>query len=255
LVVGISEYRDSPRIPALRYAAKDAQDFYNWLIAPQGGRYSPNDVKLLLDKDATALNIKDALYQWLPQALAEDLVTIYFAGHGTPETPDASDNLFLVPYDANYDKIASTAFPMWDIETALKRFIKARKVVVIADACHAGGIGGEFATARRGIGVTDVGKITQGLQGLTQVNDGVAVITSADNRQLSREGEQWGGGHGVFTHYLLKGLQGSADLDKDNAVTLAELIQYLSENVRKDTKNTQSPQVAGKFDPSLTLGK
>jgi uncharacterized caspase-like protein len=52
-------------------------------------------------------------------------------------------------YDTQYDNIAATGFPMWDIQTALKRFIKARKVVVIADACHSGGVGHSFDIARR----------------------------------------------------------------------------------------------------------
>ncbi len=94
---------------------------------------------LLINKKATLDNIKYGLFTWLGQALAEDVVTIYFAGHGAPQSPDQPENLFLLPYNADYSNIASTGFPMWDIETALKRFIKAKKVVVIADACHSGG--------------------------------------------------------------------------------------------------------------------
>jgi hypothetical protein len=52
---------------------------------------------------------------------------------------------------------------------------------------------------------------------------------------------------------LLKGLTGEADYTKDNQVTLGELIPYLSEQVRRATSNAQSPTVAGKFDPALTI--
>ncbi len=55
---------------------------------------------------------------------------------------------FLLPYDVDYSNVATTGFPMWDIETALKRFIKSRKVIVIADACHAGGVGQAFDITR-----------------------------------------------------------------------------------------------------------
>ncbi len=140
VIIGISKYTDN-RIPSLRYASKDAESFYNWIISSEGGKYAHSRVKLLLDRDATYENIKDALFEWSKQILEEDVVTIYFAGHGSPESPDSPDNLFLLPYDTNYSKIASTGFPMWDIETALKRFIKAKKVIVIADACHSGGVG------------------------------------------------------------------------------------------------------------------
>ena len=67
---------------------------------------------------------------------------------------------------------------MWDIETALKRFIKAKKVVVIADACHAGGIGQAFDVARRGDRGIEINPISSGLQNLSNIGDGVAVISA-----------------------------------------------------------------------------
>jgi uncharacterized caspase-like protein len=93
------------------------------------------------------------------------------------------------------------------------------------------------------------------LQNLSQAGDGIAIISASDEKQLSQEGKEWGGGHGVFTYFLLKGLQGDASYNKDGHVTLGELIPYLSEKVRRETKNAQSPTVAGKFDPSLSIGK
>jgi len=254
VIVGISEYQDS-RIPSLRYASRDAESFYNWAVSKDGGRFAPSRVKVLLDKDATAKNIKEALFSWLKQALEEDMVTIYFAGHGSPESPDSPDNLYLLPYDVNYDGISSTGFPMWDIETALKRFIKAKKVVVIADACHAGGVGQSFDVARRSARNIEVNQIETGIQSLSKVGDGVCVITASDDKQYSQEGQKWGGGHGVFTYFLLEGLGGSADYNHDGKVTLGELIPYLSEQVRRETGNAQSPNVAGKFDPALSIGK
>jgi hypothetical protein len=59
----------------------------------------------------------------------------------------------------------------------------------------------------------------------------------------------------VFTYFLLNGLNGDADYNQDDAVTLGELIPYISEQVRRETKNAQSPTVAGKFDPALTISK
>jgi len=256
IVVGVSRYADS-RVPDLRYAAADAGKFYDWLVDPKGGGVAPVRVKKLVDKDATYENLREALFVWSKQALAEDLMVIYFAGHASPESPDAMENLYLLPFDVAYDKIGSKGFPMWDVETALRKSIKARKVVVIADACHAGGIGSGFVSVARDPRNLEAvpSRLTEGLQGLTKVNDGVAVLTASGAKQLSREGEQWGGGHGVFTHFLLKGLQGEADYNHDGKVTLGELIPYVSENVRRETKSAQSPEVAGKFDPALTLGK
>jgi hypothetical protein len=254
VIIGISTYKDT-RIAGLRYASTDAKAFHEWLISPQGGGYAPSRTRLFLNSEATAQSIRNVLFNWLKQALEEDMITIYFAGHGSPESPDSPNNLFLLPFDANYDDVASTGFPMWDIETALKRFIKAKKVVVIADACHAGGVGQAFDIARRANRGVEINPISSGLQNLSKIGDGVAVISASDDKQYSQEGMAWGGGHGVFTYFLLKGLNGDADYNKDGHVTLGELIPYLSEKVRRETKNAQSPTVAGKFDPALSIGK
>lgn len=210
---------------------------------------------MLVDEKATSQAVRAALFDWLGQALEEDTVTIFFSGHGTPAAP-GSPNLFLVTHDTDYGRVAATAFPMWDVETAIKRFIKAGRVVVIADACHAGGVGAGQAAGVGGKAVlAEAARVTAGLQELGEKHDGVAILTSANAKQLSFESREWGGGHGVFTHFLLKGLNGEADTDNDHQVTLGELTTYVSQNVRRATKNEQSPEVTGRFDPSLTIGK
>jgi len=117
LVVGISKYKDT-NVPRLQYASADAKAFQQWLVSPSGGAYDPNHIKLLCDEQATSAAIRDALFNWLKQPIEEDLVTIYYAGHGSPESPDNLKNLFLLPHDVDYSKIGSTGFPMWDIETS-----------------------------------------------------------------------------------------------------------------------------------------
>jgi uncharacterized caspase-like protein len=254
VVIGVSDYEDS-RIPTLRYAARDAQAVHDWLVAPTGGRYAPSKVKLLLNRNATNERIKDALFNWLKQAIEEDVVVIYFAGHGSPESPEAAQNLFLLPHNARYDNIAVTGFPMWDVETALKRFIKARRVVIIADACHAAGVGQGFDVAVRADRGLQINPISAGLQSLSDVGEGVCVISASRDREFSQESREWGGGHGVFTHYLLEGLKGSADFDRSGSVSVGEVTVYVSQQVRRATRNAQNPVVAGRFDPSLVIGK
>ena len=254
VVIGISEYEDS-QIPSLRYAARDAQAVYNWLISPNGGRFAPSRVNLLLDRKATNENIKEALFAWLKQAIEEDLVVIYFAGHGSPESPDALQNLYLLPHNTKYNSIAASGFPMWDIETALKRFIKAKRVIIMADACHSAGVGQAFdMAARTGRGL-QVNTINSGIQNLTDLGEGICVISASRDKEFSREGREWGGGHGVFSYYLLEGLKGAADFDKNGSVAIGELTVYVSQQVRRATLNAQNPIVSGRFDPSLTISK
>ncbi len=252
VIVGISKYKDT-RIPSLRYADRDAKAFFAWITSEEGGKYPPAQVKLLLNDNASSMNIKHSLFEWLNQSLEEDIVTIYFAGHGSPQSPDQPENLFLLPYDTQYDSIAATAFPMWDIETALKRFIRAKRVVVIADACHSGGVGQTFDITRRDSRGIRKNKINASLHRLSKINPGICVICASGEREQSQESKDWGNGHGVFTYFLLKGLRGEADYNNDQRVSLGELIPYFSEMVRRATRNAQCPEVAGKFDPMLCI--
>ena len=72
VIIGISNYKDT-RIPALRYASADAQAFHNWAVSPNGGKYAPSRVKLLINNDANFKNIRNSLFVWLKQALEEDV--------------------------------------------------------------------------------------------------------------------------------------------------------------------------------------
>ncbi len=153
--------------------------------------------------------------------------------------------------------MAATGFATSDLQAALNKRIKSKNILVLADACHSGGIGAEYAVARRTMDL-DVGIVNQGLQALALAerdkHANLAIITSAGARQLSQESERWGGGHGVFTHFLLEGLEGEADSDEDKKITVSELFPYLSQQVRRATKSAQTPEMSGKAPPWLTLG-
>lgn len=248
VVIGISKYQHSGKgIPPLKFALNDAIAFMDFLHSPQGGGFNPLRTKLLSDEQATTRNIRSALYTFLKQAGTDDLVIIYFAGHGAPE-PGRPDNLYLISYDTDPKDMASTAFPMWDMETALKRYIVAERVVILADACHSGGVGGEAGL--RSVGSNNM--INTYLANLQKTKPGRAIITASEANQLSREGDQWGG-HGVFTYFLLKGLKGEADADGNGVVTISEAFSYVYNKVRRATNSQQHPNVQGKFDRNLPL--
>jgi len=249
VVIGISNYQYSERgITPLKFAHQDANAFMDFLHSPQGGGFEPAHTILLVNEQATTRNIRSALFTFLKQAGKDDLVIIYFAGHGAPE-PGRPDNLYLVSYDTEPEDIASTAFPMWDMETALKRYIVAERVVILADACHSGGIGGEAGLRKVG----SANMINTYLANLKKTKPGRAIITASEANQLSRESEEWDG-HGVFTYFLLKGLKGEADSDGNGIITIAEAFNYVYNKVRRATSSQQHPNIQGKFDRNLPLG-
>ncbi|MFO7761971.1 MAG: hypothetical protein ACQES8_05625 [Thermodesulfobacteriota bacterium] len=79
---------------------------------------------------------------------------------------------------------------MWDIETALERYIETKKVVVIADACHSGGVGHSFDIVRRANRGLRVNPISSGIQDISEVGDGICVISASDEKQLSQESKK-----------------------------------------------------------------
>jgi Caspase domain len=234
VIVGIARYADSAGgVTSLQFADRDAQEFRDFLLSPDGGSFPKDNVRMLLNEDATAQNVRSALFTFLTKAQPQDEVVLYVAGHGAPD-PNDPRNLYLLTYDTKLDDMGGTAFPMWQLQDVFTRVLKAKRVVTFADTCHSYGFSGE----RRGKKSNNL--VNQYV--VKAANDADrAVITASDISQLSYESDKWGGGHGVFTFFLLKGLRGEADLNKDGTVTAGELFAYIHDNVDKATSGNQSP--------------
>lgn len=240
VVVGIGEY-ESEDIPDLEYSGADADAVYQFLTSPSAGPFREDHVLLLKDDEATGAAMREALFVFLQQADWNDLVVIYYAGHGAPD-PARPDNLYLLPYDAKLPSLAATGFPMWDVKTALRRQIAAERVIVIADACHAAG------TQE---GLFEENPIANGFSELFTPSRRL-IMTAADTNELSFEDARWGG-HGVFTHFLLEGLGGAGDENGNGIVTFTEAFDYVSRRVSEATDGRQNPTKAGFGDIPLAV--
>jgi uncharacterized caspase-like protein len=135
---------------------------------------------------------------------------------------------------------------MWDVKTALRRQIAAERVLVIADACHSAGTADGDV-----VGGGDSNAIAGGFSQLFTPSRRL-MMTAANTNEFSLEDARWGG-HGVFTHFLMDGLQGKADLDNDGIVTFTELFDYVAGSVRTATDGRQNPQRSGFGDIPLAV--
>jgi hypothetical protein len=242
VVIGVGEY-ESDDIPDLDFAPNDARAVRDFLLSDAAGPF--DEVLFLENERATGAAMREALFVFLQQADWDDLVVIYYAGHGAPD-PGRPDNLYLLPTDTELDRLAATGFPMWDVKTALRRQIAAERVLVIADACHSAGTAdGET------VGGGDSNQIAGGFQELFTPSRRL-MLTAADTNEFSLEDERWGG-HGVFTHFLLDGLRGAGDLDANGIVTVTELFDHVSNQVRGATSGRQNPQLRGLGDIPLAV--
>jgi|GEM_PF-6096194 len=251
IVMGICQCRDS-HIPKIDYAERDAQSFYDYLVAADGGRYAPTDVLELLGQEVTYAGMRGALVDWTGAHVhSGDMLTIYFAGHGTPDAPD-SKNLYLVTYDTDYNKIDSSAYPMRYIKDAIQNDIHAQNVLVIVDACHSGGVGAAFDDKSRAIGIAPA-RINEMTQEQISAGPNTIVFTSAGSDQVAKESSELDGGHGLFTAYLLRGLRGEAAPAKGQPVPFTNLVLYVQRKVRDDTHELQIPDISGSLDPTLKI--
>ncbi|MBI1343525.1 MAG: hypothetical protein GC171_11380 [Terrimonas sp.] len=240
LVIGISAYA-SRGIPQLQYANRDATAFAGFLASKAGGSVPAEHIRLLTDKEATLAAIDDAL-SWLLQTCEEgDRVFFYFAGHGDMENNTIYKLGFLLAYNTprtNYINHAVRIEDLNNFANTLSIVNKAR-VVLITDACHSGNLAGSGFRGNQLVG-----------EQLRTVKANEVRITSCAEDQLSMEDKAWGGGRGVFSYYLVNGLTGLAEKDRNGIVSLQEIKSFLDSSfatdpVLKQAHHQQQPVIRG----------
>lgn len=252
IVVGVGAY-DNASIPPAPYAVAGAEAVHQLFVGSMG--FKPDHVILLTDRTErkpTLRSIRWALGTFLARAARrDDTVLIYFAGQGGVETDPRGlerDGLarYLLPRDADPGDYYTTALPM---DGFLEMFagIEAERVAVFLDASYSGAAGGRtFAPGRPPGANADLL-----LQRLAR-SKGRAIMASSRPSELSIAPAEMG--QGVFTHYLVQGLTGAADHDKDATVTLQELYEYVESQVTRKSRAigaAQHPVLKGELDGAL----
>lgn len=237
LVIGISKYQNLNEKENLEYAERDAESMFSVLISQEGGNFKAENVRRLIGPRATLANIKKELEEWLPSVTKDDdRVLIFFAGHGFV----VRGIPYLAPYDIRRDDVPGTAYPMETLGTVFGSRIKGKWKVLLTDACHSGAIGPESRSA-----------FTERM--LVDLKKSIFVLSASRDREESYESTDWGGGHGVFTYFVQRGMSGAADQNEDGIVTADELEVYVRNNVREATGTKQNPTSRPGFDPQMLL--
>lgn len=214
LIIGVSQYL---HYPSLKLADNDAYRFEAFLRSLPGGALRESDIILLIDAEANYQNIRKALHDLSRKAQsAGEMLIIYYSGHGEKEGWLAYDS-YGEPNDIiTYDEI-----------NRILAASPAQHKLYLADACYSG-------SAFKGI------QSDQGAHQSLQSNN-VTMITSSKADEKSSEDLKLS--NGVFTYYLLKGLEdGAADANQDDIITDYELMRYLERTIPQATKQQQTPQ-------------
>ncbi len=229
VIIGVSSYN---HMPALKYPDDDAYLIYAFLKSPIGGAIPDEQIRILVDEDATHYAITQSLKDMFWQAGPDDLVFLYFSGHGLP-------GAFLpIDYDGEHNLLYHEEI------TAILNKSSAKIKLCFADACHSGSL-----LALKGGQKPDL--LQRYYDNLTQAKPGQVLIMSSKSDETSLESS--GLRQGVFSHYLIRGLKGESDADKDGQVTVKELFDFIYEHVRSYTANRQSPVIQGVYDPSTPI--
>ena len=215
LVVGISGYEDGS-IPKLNYADKDASLFAQWLQSKAGGSVPSYNIKLLTNQGASIAAVYSAL-DWLKQkTTANDTVFIYFSGHGDIETKDSISKGYLLAWNSPPNNYRNNAISVSDLNNTANTLTISNRanVIIITDACHSGKLAGDFYKGRA---------LTAANLRLV-LNNQIRMASCRADEQAA-EGPYWGGGRGVFSYYLLMGLNGKAG--KNRSIKLRDLQSFL----------------------------
>jgi len=222
LAVGISQYANGAY--NLQYAAADARSITEALGA-QGGPdrlYARCYPTVLTDAEATAANIKAALWDLQNRATSKDTVVFFVSGHGLK---DPAGHYYLATHETDITRLADTALPWEDFRNAVWR-LQAKQILMLIDTCHAESALGQQAAS------------TEVLAEDLAERAGVMVLAGSTGDEASFEGEQWG--HGAFTRALLDLLEGKGPAA---TVTLDVLSRYVPERVAELTDDQQHARI------------
>lgn len=227
LVVGIADYKHVKKLPSV--VINDAQDIYNLLVDPRCCGYQSDNVRLLLDGQATLVKMREALIGLASRSDEHSTVFIYLSSHGgrIESGPHAGEYLLLADtVCVAQESIAQTAISGTEFTQAL-RAIPARKLVVIFDCCHAGGLGQPKNLVEP---VLKVG-LSESYYEALQAGQGRVIIASSRNTEVSciLPNAQ----NSLFTQHMLVGLRGEA-AGIDGFVRIFDLFNYLQPKVTAD---------------------
>ncbi len=226
--IGVGAYRD-PKLARRRYALTDAETVAAYFQSLGG--VPPSNIRLLQNQKALRGDINEALFGWLPSHAAMDAVVIvYFSGQAMV-TP--TGDILLIPYDGSLAD-STRLYPLSDIESAFAR-LSAKQIIFLFDGM--------------------VSKLSGDAKGKTGAPrwelDGGNTLGLIGGEDLTKGLEDDQHRHGLFTYYLLKGLRGEADTNRNGTITFGELAGYVRQKVAWAAKTQFNQEQRPLLFPSL----
>ena len=241
VVIGIEKYDKTPNA---NYANLDAKYFYEYVYKSFGAHRS--NIKLLEDSNANLIESLGILNKWLPSKIIKNKteLIIFFAGHGL-SSMDGKE-LYLLPQDSDPDLLERTALSRTELFNTISK-LEPKKVTIFFDTCFSGTTRDDetlLASARPLRIVAEEKEFPENFtifsaSQLDQISSGIKDVK-----------------HGIFSYFVMKGLEGKADQNRDRKISNAELLEYLEQNVSIQAAKlgrVQKPSLNG--DPNNILSR
>ena len=221
----------------------DAKYFFDYARKAFG--VNKQNINLLINEEATVVKTDKALSLWLKSKIkknSSDLI-IFFAGHGLASTD--GKELYLLPQDGNPDRLERTALSRTNLFREIID-LKPKNVTIFLDTCYSGVSRDEemlLASAR------PIRIIANDQEGIPE---NFTIFTASKLDQVSSGLKE--AKHGIFSYYLMKGLEGKADINHDKKITNGELLAYIDEKVSQkaaEQGREQNPSLTGNPDKVL----
>jgi WD40 repeat protein len=222
LLIASSTFPKEARLQPLRCPENDVDGMRDRLTSPPFGLFNSEQVKVF--KNAPHYEVLLAIEQVLRSAGKNDLVLIYYSGHGEV---DEAGRLHLATSNSMLDALASTSIPVHVLKSYIE-VARSNRIVLILDCCYAGAAGKMFNFRSDPVG-EELKQVSSG-QGIYVLTASTAVQT-AQERETDR--------YGLMTKHILDALtEPDADVDQDGFISMDELYTYVHSHVRREVVQT-----------------
>ena len=237
LIIGNTEYID-PGLAQLTAPGKDTEDFARVLKDQEIGAF--DDVNVLFNQPEPV--VRGAIDEFFDQKKPDDLLVLYFSGHGVR---DELGSLYLAVKNTIRSRLRSTAVKSDYVREVMDQS-RSKRQVLILDCCNSGA----FAQGTKAATGASIGTASAFEGGYGRI-----ILTASDSTQFAWEGDKVIGetDNSLFTHFLVEGLQGEADLDGDGRITVDELYDYAYEKVKTATPKQTPSKFSSKQQGEIVL--
>ena len=221
LLIGVEHYHEPGNFPQVTYATRDVEGLKQALIRLG---YSENDFTILLNNKATKTAILQRLKKIADQALENDRIIFYFAGHGFYES---SQNL-LAPVDAIKTAKIDTCISIDEI-FGLCKSSTCRRTILFLDCCHSG-----FQAGKAVRGGEDDFMADELIYQFRNEEYCVGFASCKSNQKsMSMPGVQ----HGAWSYFLIRALSGEGGKIYNNGILFSDDLQsYLNKETSQYVK-------------------